>query len=68
MPIYRDRQAKWQGCLHAPKVRVLGSGCWVQLLGARPYCVLRAPRARKAFHDTCCIIALYTSKKDLPVT
>lgn len=57
--------------------RAASTGCWVLVLAAAgsptviAYCVLRAPRARKAFHDTCCIIALYRSlqiREDLPVT
>lgn len=58
MPIYRDRQAKWQGSVHAQGA---DSGCWcLQLLGARPT-VLRiesSPGRGRTFHDTCCIIAL----------
>lgn len=69
MPIYTDRQAKWQGSIHAQ-----GCGCGygygvlvlVLLLvlcsawepDTPPYCVLRARWARRVFHDTCCIIAL----------
>lgn len=42
-----------------PKVRVLVLADWVLGPDRIAYRVLRAPPARKTFHDTCCIIALF---------